>query len=119
MNLQNLETQYLKAKVAYYEGNIKDIDEGKELLNLYKDRMKLVRSKINNFKREALNVRISAQQELDRVKSQLGNNGFFTRSGQPIKVDMQKYEAQTIESIQKSRASQIKGEVEVNVQFVQ
>jgi len=97
----------LTKKISYYEGNVADIKEGKALLNLYKDKMKLVKNKIHSFQIEAREIRISAMKERDRIRSILGNNGYFVKGGQAVKVDMEKYESATVESIQSGQKFEV------------
>lgn len=87
------EMTLLDSKLKYYEGNIKDLGDGEALLQLYRDNMRLVKTKINNFKAEAKQVREQASREMDRVRVLLGNNGYFVKQGEPVKVDMESYNA--------------------------
>ena len=81
----------LDSKLKYYEGNINNIGEGKVLLQLYHDKMNLVKSKIKDFRIEAKKVRTQALREMDRVRVLLGNNGYFVKNGEAVKVDIESY----------------------------
>ncbi len=83
----------LQGQLDYYNGHVKDMDEGRELMKLYKSRMKLVKARIRYFKKEVRKARKAALKERDRVQSMLGNNGFLTKDGKVVKVDEQKYRA--------------------------
>ncbi|MBU0467546.1 MAG: PilZ domain-containing protein [Candidatus Omnitrophica bacterium] len=85
------EIALLDSNLKYYEGNIKNIGEGKVLLQLYHDNMNLVKSKIKDFKIEAKLVRTQALREMDRVRVLLGNNGYFIKNGEVVKVDIESY----------------------------
>ena len=78
----NKEMESIQDKLSYYEGNVKDMEEGAALLTLYHGKMKLVKLKIKQFKQEARQVRISAQKEQDRMRMIIGNNGYFVKDGE-------------------------------------
>ncbi len=81
----------LRDKLNYLSGEIKSEEEGRSLLALYKNRAKLVRGKIKKFQHEAYEAKLAVIKEYDRVRASIGNNGYFTRNGDPVKVDMEKY----------------------------
>jgi len=122
LEIQNVqlaaELETLKSKIKYYEGDVKNINQSKELMSFYRDKLKLVKSKVNQFKRDAEVVRRSAQAEKDRLKAALGNKGYFTRDGQTVKVDQAKYNAVTVDSILKSENTRDDSNVLINVDFV-
>jgi len=89
----NQEMTILKGRMDYYLGDVKNTDDSLQLLTFYEKQIKLVRTKIKRFNRDVRQVRIAAQREYDRLKSELGNNGYFVKEGQVIQVDMEKYNA--------------------------
>ena len=60
-------------------------------MQLYHDKMNLVKSKIKDFRIEAKKVRTQALREMDRVRVLLGNNGYFVKNGEAVKVDIESY----------------------------
>lgn len=112
------ELNRLQSELDYYAGNIKNIDEGRALMELYKTRMKLVKSKIKHYNREAQGMRKSAMAERDRIRMILGNNGYFMKDGQTIKVDEAKYNDPSSESINNVDAQSARN-IKVGVKFVE
>jgi hypothetical protein len=109
----------LEAKISYYEGNVKDIDDGKKWIEFYRGKLGIVKTKIRDFRHEAEKIRVSAQKEKDRIRLLLGNNGYFMKNGAAVKVDAEKYNAamMTPEIEEKLKDSSSRN-VEVNVDFV-
>jgi len=101
------ELDVLNDRVKYYEGGVKNFDEGRMLLINYRDKMKLVKSKIREFRREAGHFRSLALREMDRIKMELGNNGYFVKDGKDVKVDIESYEALRLDSAKSSRQVEI------------
>ena len=93
----------LQEKLSYYEGDVKNLKEGSDLISLYRVKMKLVKSKIKIFKREAEVVRKAAMAETDRIKMIIGNNGYLGKGGKNINTDMDKFHSASLD------ASQISG----------
>lgn len=77
----NRELVSLKQNARLLEGKINALDEVKLFLDTRLEVLKELQQRIRNFKREALLNKIKAQAELDRVKLELGNRGFVTKSG--------------------------------------
>jgi hypothetical protein len=73
--------------------NIRDIQGGKTLISLYKDRIQTVRAQIDRIRRDEQAGRITALQERDRIRLMLGNQGYFVRNGRDIQVNMAQYRA--------------------------
>lgn len=83
----------LQEQLNFYEGNVKNIDEGYVLLNIFKERMKVVKGKIKSYKKDVRELHRRAQNERDRIQLQIGNNGYLMKNGAPVQVDMEKYNA--------------------------
>ena len=114
----NLEKEVgtLQEQLNFYEGNIKNIDDGHVLLNIYRERMKVVKDKIKVFKRDVRDLRRRAQNERDRIQLEIGNNGYFVRNGAAVTVDLEKYNA--VEAAPAKVTRPIEGlapKVEINV----
>lgn len=81
----------LNKDLSFNTGNISNIEEGQKWFALYEQRLREVKDRIRHFRREARDMRIAAQEEMDRVKMTLGNNGYFIKGGEPVVVDEKKY----------------------------
>ncbi|MBF0522604.1 MAG: PilZ domain-containing protein [Candidatus Omnitrophica bacterium] len=87
------EMKILQDQLSYYAGNVKNVDEGKELIRTFRERMKIVKAKINAFKQEAVKIKAAALKERDHLKSMLGNKGYLVKNGAAVKVDLKEYTA--------------------------
>ena len=81
------ELSQLKEQMRSFEGDVKSIDEGKSMIALFKNRLKLVKTKITYLKREAQFAQIAAQKERDRLLTLKGNKGFLLKDGQALKEE--------------------------------
>jgi len=113
------EMSTLQGQLEYYAGDVSNMEEGKTLVKLYRSRMKLVKSKIKHFKQEVHEVRKTAMQERDRVRSILGNNGYFMKNGETVKVDEAKYQKAVLDAPVSAQESQpqLDRKVEIDVTF--
>lgn len=121
-NDMNEKIKQLQEQLQYYEGNIKNIEEGKALIQIYRTRLKIVQSKIKGYKQEAQMTRIAAQKERDKLRLQLGNNGYLVRNGEAVKVDWAKYNAAGSTIQEEATAAAVTPSaqnVKVNVTFVE
>lgn len=75
------EYNQVKERLAFYEREIKSIDEGKTMLKNYRSKIREVKYAMRGVKRQALAAKIAADKELDRIKSLRGNNGFLVKEG--------------------------------------
>ena len=115
----------METQLNYLSGNIKNITDGEALIRTYKARMKAVREKIKDFKREAELVRQKALKERDRIRMALGNNGFLIKDGKPVVVDQEKYNnamqkaLDDVEAQQQADKAAKPAKVNVDVSFVE
>ena len=117
----------LESQLAYYEGDVKNSEEAERLIQTYKRNMKLVKTKIRQFRRDARRVFKKAQSERDQLQALLGNNGYFVKDGAIVQVDEEKYIAAgngtyTGEPQQKEETPVVettKRKVDVNLEFVE
>ncbi|MBF0478658.1 MAG: PilZ domain-containing protein [Candidatus Omnitrophica bacterium] len=107
------EVETLNGKVRYYEGEINNIPEGKELIRLYKDRMRLVKSKIHKFQQDADEIQHKALRERDHARTVLGNNGFLFKGGQAVKVDEGRYKSGDLNQSQTESGKKVNIDVQV------
>ncbi len=105
----------LQGQLAYYGGDVKNMDEGKSLLKLYRSRMKLVKSKIKYFKQEVREVRKTALKERDSIQSLLGNNGYFMKNGETVKVNEKQYQLATLEAEDSVNTKKVQPERKVKI----
>ncbi|VAX37282.1 hypothetical protein MNBD_UNCLBAC01-402 [hydrothermal vent metagenome] len=115
------EMNHLQSQMDYYGGDVQNMQESKALLRLYRNRMKLAKSKVKHFKREARRVRKTALKERDRLQSLLGNNGYFMKDGQVVQVDEEKYQmaAEEEEAVSKVSKPTSTRKVNIDVTFVE
>ena len=114
------EMRVLDKQLAYYAGNINSIEEGERWFDMYSQRVKTVKLKIKHFKRQARETRNAALKERDRIQMVLGNNGYFMKDGQQVKVDMEKYNNVSLENISNTKSASTtsnKPRVEIDVNF--
>ncbi len=75
----------VKNELRAFQADFSNLDEGKSLVVLFQNKIKLVKSRMRYLKQEAYFARVEAQKERDRIEALNGNNGFIIRDGQPIK----------------------------------
>jgi len=105
----------LQSQFTFLSGDIKNTDEGRMLVVLYRTKIKDVKGRIKHFREEARGVRVAAGQERDRIKLLLGNNGYFMKDGTTVKVDEEKYRA--VGQIVAPQAAPAAREVNIDVTF--
>ncbi len=109
----------LQSKLDYYSGNVKDMQEARSWLTSYRENLKLVKGKMQGFRIDAQRAHAEVLKEQDRVRLILGNNGYFIKNGEVVKVDMKKYQDAQGESHEQTTATpQSKEPVKINVTFV-
>jgi hypothetical protein len=108
----------IKDHLRFLAGDIKDLPEGDKFVQFFKRKMVLVKSKIKGFKKEAMQLRIAAKNEHDRIKTILGNNGFITREGRVVKVDYEKFQAADLNGVAEVDKTEFQQNVNINVKFV-
>lgn len=109
----------LRDQLEFYDDNIENLDEANSLVSVYHQKLKLVKSKIKELKRDSDKVRRQALREQDRVKMALGNNGYFMKDGESVNVDVKKYQAAASDSSQATVAVQARPKVNIDVEFFQ
>jgi chromosome segregation ATPase len=65
-----------------YQTNVEDLEKGKEIIQEFKMKIRAVKDKMNDLKREARLAKIAAQDEHDRQMAILGNNGYLLKDGE-------------------------------------
>ena len=67
---------------SVFEADFSDIKEGRSLIVLFQNKIKLVKTRMHHLKQEAFAARVTAQKEKDRLAGLNGNSGFVFRNGQ-------------------------------------
>lgn len=80
----------VKSQMRAFEADFNNMDEGKSLLVLFQNKIKLVKSRIRYLKQEAYFAKVAAQKEKDRISALNGNNGFIVKDGSSIKNNASK-----------------------------
>ncbi len=71
----------LKSQLRAFDAQFSNPQEGKSLITLFQNKIKLVKNRMHYLKQEAFLARIAAQKEKDRLESLNGNSGFVLRNG--------------------------------------
>lgn len=71
----------VKNEMRAFEADFNNMDEGKSLLVLFQNKIKLVKSRMRYLKQETYFAKVAAQKEKDRIESLMGNNGFLVKDG--------------------------------------
>src|SRR3989338_818377 len=87
------------AQVALTPDMVHNVQDGRALIASYRDRIQEVAALINQLKYENRLARISVLAERDRVRLMYGNQGYFVKSGQPVQVDEQQYQAASFDAL--------------------
>ena len=77
----NGQLNVIQERLRLLEGDVRNMDEGRSVIKMYKQNLRKVKLKIVEFKREASYAKIAAQKEKDRIESLIGNNGFLVKNG--------------------------------------
>ncbi|OGX39502.1 MAG: hypothetical protein A3G91_05040 [Omnitrophica WOR_2 bacterium RIFCSPLOWO2_12_FULL_50_9] len=111
------EIKVFQNQLTDYAGDVHSIQEGNALVDFYHQKIRDVRSRIRQIKRETWTARIAAFQERDRIRLMLGNNGYFFRDGQIVRVDREQYQAASgyIPSAAASPPASRKAKVDVTI----
>ncbi len=72
----------LKEQLRAFEADFSNMEEGRSLIALFQNKIKLVKTRMNYLKQEAYFTKVAAQKEKDRIESLNGNNGFVVKGGQ-------------------------------------
>ena len=90
----------LKNKLRAFEADFSNMEEGKSLIALFQNKIKLVNSRMRYLKQETYFAKIAAQKERDRVAALNGNSGFIVRNGEVIKAGASKSFAIDVKIVQ-------------------
>ena len=79
----SLQLADLKNQLRAFDADISTPDEGRTLIVLFQNKIKLVKSHMRYLKQEAFYAKVAGQKEKDRLAALNGNSGFVLRNGQP------------------------------------
>lgn len=68
-----------------FNADFNNLEEGRSLLALFQNKIKLVKSRMRYLHQQAFFARAAAQKEKDRIESMNGNGGFMTKDGRQTK----------------------------------
>ncbi len=71
----------LRAQLKAFQADFSTVEEGRSLITLFQNKIKLVKSRMTYLAQEAYFAKIAAQKERDRLATLNGNNGFMLRNG--------------------------------------
>lgn len=72
----------LKDQLRAFEADVSSPEEGRSLIVLFQNKIRLVKSRMRYLREEAYFARVAAQKEKDRLAALNGNSGFVVRDGQ-------------------------------------
>lgn len=78
----SLQLSDLKNQLRAFEGEFSNLQEGRSLIVLFQNKIRLVKSRMRYLNQEAYFARVAAQKEKDRLAVLNGNSGFILRNGQ-------------------------------------
>ena len=81
------ELAQLKKQLRSFEGDIQNLDEGKAMISLFGNKVKLVKTKMISLKREAQHAKEAARKQRDQALALKGNRGYFVKNGQILQKD--------------------------------
>ena len=77
------------------QGEVANMDEAHWANQFYRGQIKAINRRIKQIKKQAWQAKVAAQQELDDLKSKLGNRGYLVQNGQLIKPSTSALEGST------------------------
>ena len=78
----SLQLAQLKSQMRAFTAEFSNLEEGRSLIVLFQNKIKLVKSRMRYLKQEAFFAKVAAQKEKDRLAVLNGNSGFVVRNGQ-------------------------------------
>ena len=78
--------QAVRKELATFQPDINDLKEGESKIKRFKNQIHLVKKNMGAWKEKALQARIAAQKERDRLEAVYGNGGFMVKDGQDKSV---------------------------------
>jgi chromosome segregation ATPase len=76
------ELNSLKTQLRAFQADFSTMEEGRSLITLFQNKIRLVKSRMRTIEQQAYFAKIAAQKERDRIASLNGNNGFLFHNGE-------------------------------------
>lgn len=81
-NETSKELESLKLQLRAFQADFSTLEEGRSLIALFQNKIKLVKTRMRYLSQEAYFAKIAAQKERDRLALLNGNNGYLMQNGQ-------------------------------------
>jgi len=81
----------LKSELRTFQAEFSNREEGRPLIILFQNKIKLVKSRMRHLQQEAYLARAAAQKERDRLAALNGNSGYLVKDGQAKKPAAKRY----------------------------
>lgn len=78
----DVQLQTMRKELSEFQPDIDDLSEGRSKVALFKNHIKMVKKNMKVLKKEAVQLKVAAQKERDRLESLYGNGGFIVKEGQ-------------------------------------
>jgi len=79
----SLQLAQLKSQLRAFRAEFSNPEQGRSLIVLFQNKIKLIKSRMRYLSQEAFFAKIAAQKEKDRLAVLNGNSGFVVRNGRP------------------------------------
>ena len=76
--------QVVRKELSLFQPEVSDTEEGRAKIMRFKDHIRMVKKNMNILKEQALEVKIAAQKERDRLEMLYGNNGYLVKDGKDL-----------------------------------
>jgi hypothetical protein len=94
------ELNNVKTELRAFNAEFSNLDEGRSLIVLFQNKLRLVKSRMRYLKQEAYFAKVAAQKEKDRLAALNGNSGYLLRDGQVKKPGTAKSFAIDVKMVQ-------------------
>jgi chromosome segregation ATPase len=78
----DIQLQTVRKELSTFQPEIGDTNEGRSKVALFKNHIRMVTKNMGALKKQALQLKVAAQKERDRLESLYGNGGFMVKEGQ-------------------------------------
>lgn len=82
------EIDRLEKETLLHPEKVKSLDEGRTLMAKFRSRFQGLERRIHAIKQEMHTAKVTAQKEIDKKRSLVGNNGFLVRNGMAMPRDI-------------------------------
>jgi len=109
------EARGLGHQLTGYSEDIRNVKEGDALIHVYRDKIRMIKTRVYQLRRQAKETRVAALRERDRIRMIIGNNGYFVKGGRAVTVDMERFQTQGLEALHGAGSAQPNKKVRVDV----